>query len=152
MLILCGTNYAIIKVCNICCQRDLESTHCTLSHLSCRRVSMRWKGCHCCSPSLGLPPRHWDSQKLGLNSQPGTQTLGLPDTMEQFLDWGQTSPWAPVITFLGVASCLRISFGLIRSLRDLLWAYVLPRIWPVDLVKTYGKWVDPISLKEKRCN
>merc|ERR1712210_140087 len=45
-----------------------------------------------------------------------------------------------LVTFLGVASCLRISFGLIRSLRDLLWAYILPRIWPVDLVKTYGKW------------
>merc|ERR1712037_312055 len=89
---------------------------------------------------MGGPLSHWDSQKLGLDSQPGTQTLGLPDTMEQFLDWGRTGPWAPVITFLGVASCLRISFGLIRSLRDLLWAYVLPRIWPVDLVKTYGKW------------
>merc|ERR1712037_154917 len=89
---------------------------------------------------MGGPLSHWDSQKLGLDSQPGTQTLGLPDTMEQFLDWGRTSPWTPVITFLGVASCLRITFGLIRSLRDLLWAYVLPRIWPVDLVKTYGKW------------
>jgi len=60
--------------------------------------------------------------------------------MEQFLEWGRTSPWAPVITLLGIASCLRISFGLLRSLRDLLWAYILPRIWPVDLVKTYGKW------------
>merc|ERR1712130_173402 len=69
-------------------------------------------------------PRHWDSH----------------DSMGQFLDWGQTSPWSPYITLLGVASCLRISFALIRSLRHLLWAYVFPRIWPVDLVKTYGKW------------
>merc|ERR1712055_93399 len=64
-----------------------------------------------------------------------------PGSMEQFLEWGRTSPWTiTLITLLGIASCLRISFGLLRSLRDLLWAYILPRIWPVDLVKTYGKW------------
>merc|ERR1712130_456664 len=92
------------------------------------------------SPSLGHPDtRHWDSRTPDIGT-PGPQTLGLPYTMEQFLEWGRTSPWAPVITLLGVASCLRIFFGVILSLRDLLWAYVLPRIWPVDLVKTYGKW------------
>ena len=62
--------------------------------------------------------------------------------MEQFLEWGRTSPWAmAIITLLGLASSLRIAFGLLKNLRDLIWAYVLPRIWPVDLVKTYGKWV-----------
>merc|ERR1712212_238405 len=61
--------------------------------------------------------------------------------MEQFLEWGRTSPWAmTIITLLGLASSLRIAFGLLKNLRDLIWAYVLPRIWPVDLVKTYGKW------------
>merc|ERR1712066_999752 len=64
----------------------------------------------------------------------------MGDTMEQLLEWGQTSPWAPLITLLGIASSLRMVFGVILSLRDLLWAYILPRIWPVDLVQTYGKW------------
>ena len=104
--------------------------------LDCCQASMRWRGFHWCSPSLGHPP--------------GPQTLRLSDSMEQFLDWGQTSPWSPAITLLGVASCLRISFALIRSLRHLLWAYVFPRIWPVDLVKTYGKWVD--TYLQKRCH
>merc|ERR1712066_1181924 len=64
----------------------------------------------------------------------------MGDTMEQLLEWGQTSPWAPLITLLGIASSLRMVFGVILSLRDLLWAYILPRIFPVDLVGTYGKW------------
>merc|ERR1712055_1147076 len=64
-----------------------------------------------------------------------------PGSMEQFLEWGRTSPWAiTLITFLGVVSCLRMVFGLLKNLHDLIWAYILPRIWPVDLVKTYGKW------------
>merc|ERR1712233_223398 len=92
------------------------------------------------SPSLGRPDtRHWDSRTPDTGT-PRPQILELPGTMEQFLEWGRTSAWAPVITLLGVASCLRIFFGVVLSLRDLLWAYVLPRIWPVDLVKTYGKW------------
>jgi len=70
----------------------------------------------------------------------GSPSLEPPDTMEQLLEWGQTSPWAPLITLLGIASSLRMVFGVILSLRDLLWAYILPRIWPVDLVQTYGKW------------
>merc|ERR1719201_3056883 len=45
-----------------------------------------------------------------------------------------------LVTLLGLVSCLRMAFGLLKNLRDLIWAYVLPRIWPVDLVKTYGKW------------
>merc|ERR1711970_983656 len=70
------------------------------------------------------------------------QALSHPGCiMEQFLEWGRTSPWTmTLITVLGFASCVRIAFGLLKNLRDLIWAYVLPRIWPVDLVKTYGKW------------
>ena len=119
------TNDAMInlKVNTVCCQKDLQSTHRTLSH-SMAPVKSQWdeKASHCCSPSL----------------EP-------PDTMEQLLEWGQTSPWAPLITLLGIASSLRMVFGVILSLRDLLWAYILPRIWPVDLVQTYGKWVDLID-------
>merc|ERR1711971_391873 len=61
--------------------------------------------------------------------------------MELFLEWDRTSPWAmTLITLLGIASSLRMAFGLLQNLRDLILAYLLPRIWPVDLVKTYGKW------------
>jgi len=48
--------------------------------------------------------------------------------------------WAPIVTFLGLLSALRLGFGFLKNLRDLMKAFVLPRIFPVDLVGTYGKW------------
>ena len=69
-----------------------------------------------------------------------TFTFSLSDTMEQLLEWTRKSPWTTnLITLLGLVSSLRIAFSLLKNLRDLIWAYILPRIWPVDLVKTYGK-------------
>merc|ERR1712233_49055 len=61
-------------------------------------------------------------------------------SMSSVLDWAGLGHWASVVTFLGLISAARIGFGLLKNLHDLLKAYVLPRIWPVDLVKTYGKW------------
>ena len=81
----------------------------------------------------------WLQSSLNEMKRPVTPRL-LSDTMEQLLEWGRTSPWAmTLVTLLGLVSCLRIAFGLLKNLRDLIWAYILPRIWPVDLVKTYGK-------------
>merc|ERR1711971_219641 len=89
-------------------------------------------GSHCLTQTQA--PSHPVSSKLHLHSNPGS-------IMEQFLEWGRTCPWTmTLITLLGLASSLRMAFGLLQNLRDLIWAYVLPRIWPVDLVKTYGKW------------
>ena len=34
---------------------------------------------------------------------------------------------------------LRIGLGLLKNLHDLVKAFILPRIFPVDLVRTYGK-------------
>ena len=53
---------------------------------------------------------------------------------------GHLGDWAPMVTILGLLSALRIGFGLLKNLHDLVKAYVLPRIFPVDLVGTYGKW------------
>ena len=112
-------NFVLPKV-SFVAKKDVQSTHRTLSYFGCSRVSMRWKG------------------QSPLQSHPGS--------MEQLLEWGRTSPWAmTLVTLLGLVSCLRIAFGLLKNLRDLIWAYILPRIWPVDLVKTYGKWVVPYS-------
>merc|ERR1712192_185479 len=48
--------------------------------------------------------------------------------------------WGPIVTFLGILSAFRIGLGLLKNLYDLVRAFVLPRIFPVDLVRTYGKW------------
>ena len=53
---------------------------------------------------------------------------------------GHLGHWAPMVTILGLLSALRIGFGLLKNLHDLVKAYILPRIFPVDLVGTYGKW------------
>jgi len=37
-------------------------------------------------------------------------------------------------------SIFRLGLGLLKNLHDLVKAFVLPRIFPVDLVRTYGKW------------
>jgi len=60
--------------------------------------------------------------------------------MVWFLDLNGLSSWAPVVTFLGLLSALRIGFGLLKNVHDALRAFLLPRLFPVDLVKTYGKW------------
>jgi len=46
----------------------------------------------------------------------------------------------PIVTFLGILSAIRIGLGLLINVRDLVKAFVFPRIFPVDLVNTYGKW------------
>jgi len=46
----------------------------------------------------------------------------------------------PIVTFLGILSAVRIGLGLLINLHDLVKAFVFPRIFPVDLVNTYGKW------------
>jgi len=72
-----------------------------------------------------------DSQSPGSSSQ---------TTMSSVLDWAGLGHWASVVTFLGLLSAARLGFGLLKNLHDLLKAFVLPRIFPVDLVRTYGKW------------
>ena len=92
-----------------------------------------------CTEYTLYPLLLWLQLSLNEMKRPVTPRL-LSDTMEQLLEWGRTSPWAmTLVTLLGLVSCLRIAFGLLKNLRDLIWAYILPRIWPVDLVKTYGK-------------
>ena len=44
-----------------------------------------------------------------------------------------------IITTIIIAIMLRIGLGLLKNLHDLVRAFVLPRIFPVDLVRTYGK-------------
>merc|ERR1712037_874292 len=56
------------------------------------------------------------------------------------LELGGLVDWAPIVTFLGLLSAFRIGLGLLKNLHDLVRAFVLPRIFPVDLVRTYGKW------------
>ena len=41
--------------------------------------------------------------------------------------------------FAFVTTILRIGFGLLKNVHDALRAFLLPRLFPVDLVKTYGK-------------
>ena len=99
-----------------------------------------------CTEYTLYPLLLWLQLSLNEMKRPVTPRL-LSDTMEQLLEWGRTSPWAmTLVTLLGLVSCLRMAFGLLKNLRDLIWAYILPRIWPVDLVKTYGKWVGTIFL------
>merc|ERR1719186_1452629 len=60
--------------------------------------------------------------------------------MSWVLELGGLADWAPIVTFLGILSAARLGLGLLKNLHDLVKAFVLPRIFPVDLVKTYGKW------------
>ena len=53
---------------------------------------------------------------------------------------GHLAHWAPIVTILGLLSALRIVLGLVENLHDLVKAFVLPRIFPVDLGKTFGRW------------
>ena len=53
---------------------------------------------------------------------------------------GHLGHWAPILTILGLLSALRIVLGLVENLHDLVKAFVLPRIFPVDLGKTFGRW------------
>ena len=53
---------------------------------------------------------------------------------------GHLGHWAPIVTILGLLSALRIVLGLVENLHDLVKAFVLPRIFPVDLGKTFGRW------------
>merc|ERR1712130_918735 len=71
---------------------------------------------------------------------PGSSTARSKTTLSSVLDWAGLGHWASVVTFLGLISAARIGFGLLKNLHDLLKAFVLPRIFPVDLVRTYGKW------------
>jgi hypothetical protein len=43
------------------------------------------------------------------------------------------------LALLGSLSALRIGVGLLGDLWDLIQAYILPRIWTIDFVKTYGR-------------
>jgi len=60
--------------------------------------------------------------------------------MAWHLDLGGMGHWSSIVTFLGLLSAFRIGLGLLKNLYDLVRAFVLPRIFPVDLVRTYGKW------------
>jgi len=60
--------------------------------------------------------------------------------MVWMLDSEALGSWAPIVSFLGLLSALRIGFGLLQNLYHGLKAFVLSRIFPVDLVRTYGKW------------
>ena len=44
-----------------------------------------------------------------------------------------------IISIMITIIMLRIGLGLLKNLYDLVRAFVLPRIFPVDLVRTYGK-------------
>ena len=53
---------------------------------------------------------------------------------------------AYIITITTIVMMLRIGLGLLKNLHDLVRAFILPRIFPVDLVRTYGKSVSIIIM------
>ena len=57
-----------------------------------------------------------------------------------------THPAYIIITTGTIVMMLRIGLGLLKNLHDLVRAFILPRIFPVDLVRTYGKSVSIIIM------
>merc|ERR1712130_1079513 len=85
-------------------------------------------------------PKQPQSQTTPIPNNPNPKQPQSQTSMSSVLDWAGLGHWASVVTFLGLLSAARIGFGLLKNLHDLLKAFVLPRIFPVDLVRTYGKW------------